>query len=227
MGFARAFLTLSLIYVIFTIASSTAKTQTFKCTSSGRKCNALIDYVSPNTTTLSTIKALFGIKHLRSLLGANNLPLSTPSSQTVSAQQTIKIPFPCMCTNGTGISNHVPVYKVVAGDFLFHIATEVFSRLVTYQQIQAVNRIEDESLIEVDQELWIPLPCSCDEVDGESVVHYGHAVASGSTVDAIAQEYNISAETLLRVNGLDSPSDLKAEVPFDVPLKVNMKLLLS
>ncbi|KAK6129429.1 hypothetical protein DH2020_036831 [Rehmannia glutinosa] len=193
--------------------------QPFRCASTGATCNALIDYVSPNATTLSAIRTLFTIKNLRSILGANNLPLSTPRTFPIAAQQTVKIPFPCVCNNGTGISNRRPNYTVVAGDGLYHIAAEVFSGLVTYQQIQAVNNISDPNLIMVGQNLWIPLPCSCDDVDGQRVVHYGHVVAQGSTVEGIAQQYNTSQDTILRLNNLTSSRDLLAGAVLDVPLR--------
>ncbi|KAA8546170.1 hypothetical protein F0562_020936 [Nyssa sinensis] len=225
-SFLRAFLTLSIIYV-FAIASSTAQAQTFRCTSTGRKCNALIDFVSPNATTLSAIRTLFGVRNLRTLLGANNFPFSTPSNRSVSARQIIKIPFPCMCTNGTGISNRRPNYTVVPDDTLSGIAEKVFAGLVTFQQIQNVNNIPNPDLILVGQVLWIPLPCSCDDVHEERVVHYGHMVASGSTVDGLAQQYNTSAQTLLTLNELASPNDLKANVPFDVPLKACTSRIVS
>lgn len=190
----------------------------FKCSSSGATCDAIIDYVSPNTTTLSALKALFNVKNLRSILGANNLPLTTPPNQTLNANQTLKIPFTCSCANGTGRSNKRPVYTVVPGDGLYHIAAEVFGNLVTLQQIQAANNIKDVNLIDVGQKLWIPLPCSCDEVDGQRVLHYGHVVSAGSSVEAIAQEYNTSQDTLLKLNGLTTPKDLKAGAVLDVPL---------
>ncbi|KAL7257302.1 hypothetical protein ACSBR1_003577 [Camellia fascicularis] len=214
MGLATALLTL---LSIFTVTA-----RAFNCTgSSGTTCNGLVGYISPNATTLSDIRTMFGIPHFRYLLGANNFPLSTPRNQTVSAKQVIKIPFTCHCTNnGTGIPrNRRPIYNVVAGDGLYHIAAKVFSGLVTYPEIQAVNNISDANLIEIGQELWIPLPCSCDEVEGQRVVHYGHVVQSGSSVDEIAQQYNVSADTLLKLNGLTSSNQLLADTPFDVPLK--------
>lgn len=194
-----------------------AQSSSFKC-SSNSTCDAIIDYVSPNTTTLSAVKALFNVKNLRSILGANNLPLTTPPNQTLIANHTLKIPFTCSCANGTGTSNKRPVYTVVPGDGLYHIAAEVFGNLVTDHQIQAANNIKDANLIFVGQKLWIPLPCSCDEVDGQRVLHYGHVVSPGSSVDAIAAQYNTSQDTLLRLNGLTSPKDLKAGAVLDVPL---------
>nr|GMC85300.1 lysM domain-containing GPI-anchored protein 2 [Ipomoea batatas] len=212
-----------LVIIITTTISSLimvveAQSSSFKCSSSNSTCDAIIDYVSPNTTTLSAVKALFNVKNLRSILGANNLPLTTPPNQTLIANHTLKIPFTCSCANGTGTSNKRPVYTVVPGDGLYHIAAEVFGNLVTDHQIQAANNIKDANLIFVGQKLWIPLPCSCDEVDGQRVLHYGHVVSPGSSVDAIAAQYNTSQDTLLSLNGLTSPKDLKAGAVLDVPL---------
>ncbi|XAR73048.1 hypothetical protein NMG60_11019900 [Bertholletia excelsa] len=217
MGFAVALLAVLSIYAATTPPSAA---QPFKCTTSGATCNALVGYVSPNSTTLSHIKSLFGVKNLRSLLGANNLPTSTPSSNPVAANSTIKIPFQCRCSNGSGVpSRRAPLYTVVKDDFLYHIAAEVFAGLVTDNQIQTANNISNPNLITAGQELWIPIPCSCDEVEGERVVHYGLVVQPGSTVEEISQGYNVSVNTLLQLNGLSSSKDLKAYTPFEVPLK--------
>lgn len=85
-------------------------------------------------------------------------------------------------------------------------------------EIQAVNNISDANLIIVGADLWIPLPCSCDEVGGERVVHYGYVVPGGATLEEIAQEYNTTQDTLLALNGLTS-KDLKAGAVLDVPLQ--------
>lgn len=205
-----------LVYVLFTSSTEAAG---FKCNSAGSTCDALVDYVLPNTTSISRIKTLFNVRNLRSILGVNNLPLSTLPNFTLSASTTLKIPFPCICANGTGISNKRPTYTVVKDDGLYHIAAEVFSGLVTYQDIQAANGIPDPNLIQIGQKLWIPLPCSCDDVDGQRVVHYGHLVSNGSTLEGIAQQFGTSQDTLLRLNGLANSKDLKADSILDVPLR--------
>jgi LysM repeat protein len=79
--------------------------------------------------------------------------------------------------------------------------------------------VADVNKIEVGQELWIPLPCSCDDVDGVKVVHYGHLVDAGSTVEGIAEQYGTTAATLLSLNQMANASDLKASQVLDVPLK--------
>lgn len=206
------------VVLLLVTTTTTSTAQPFRCISPST-CTSIIDYVLPNTTTLSALRTLFGVKNHRSLLGANNLPTTTSPNQTFPANQTLRIPFPCICRNGTGVSNGQPVYTVVAGDILSHIAEVVFSRLVTYQQIQAANNIPDANLILVGQQLRIPLPCSCDQVAGERVVHYGHLVGRGNTVAGIAQMYNTTEDTLLQLNSLNSTDDLMAGAVLDVPLR--------
>ncbi|KAJ8767034.1 hypothetical protein K2173_012545 [Erythroxylum novogranatense] len=212
------FIPLFLSILLLSTFAVKSSSQRFKCRSPAT-CQALVDYVSPNTTTLSHIKTLFSIKNLRSILGANNLPLSTSPNRTVNAKQTLKIPFPCLCRNATGVSNRKPVYTVQPGDGLYHIAAEVFSGLLTYPEIAAVNNITDVNLINVGQKLWIPLPCSCDEVGGMKVVHYGHVVEAGSSLDLIAREYGTSEATLMTLNNIVNASSLKAGQVLDVPLQ--------
>lgn len=105
------------------------------------------------------------------------------------------------------------------GDGLDFIARNIFSNLMTYQQIASVNNIPDPNLIDVGQQLVIPLPCSCDDVDGMKVVHYGYVVPSGSSVSRIASDYDTTEQTLLRLNGLASANALKADSVIDVPLR--------
>ncbi|KAG6761743.1 hypothetical protein POTOM_034976 [Populus tomentosa] len=216
MGFR--FIPLLLTLLLFSTLPTKSSSQTFKC-SSPLTCRSLIDYISPNTTTLSHIKTLFSIKNLRSILGANNLSLSTLPNFTIPAKHPIKIPFTCLCINNTGLSNKQPIYTVQKDDGLYHIAAEVFSGLVTYQEIAAVNNVTDVNLIEVGQKLWIPLPCSCDDVDGVKVVHYGHVVEAGSSLEVIAQEYGTSRNTLMKLNGIANGSSLLAGQVLDVPLQ--------
>ncbi|KAJ8447415.1 hypothetical protein Cgig2_019409 [Carnegiea gigantea] len=201
-----------------TTVTAQAPPPVFKCTAKST-CTALAGYVSPNTTTLGHIQSLFQLPSLLPLLGANGLPSSTPSTHKVPQNSTVRIPFPCRCTHGSGFSDHVPSYVVVKNDGLFHIASGVFSGLMAYQQIQTVNNITDANLIYVGQTLWIPLPCSCDDVDGQQVVHYAHVVAPNSTVNEIAKEFDTTSPTLMRLNGISDPRKLIAGQVLDVPLK--------
>ncbi|XP_017971749.1 PREDICTED: lysM domain-containing GPI-anchored protein 2 [Theobroma cacao] len=218
MGFAFAKLFLLLLPLLSSLTLEHSAAQGFNC-SSPRSCRALVGYVTVNNTDLGTIQSLFNVKNFRSILGANGLSLSTPRTHNISAQQVIKIPINCVCYNDTGTSSGAPIYEVKEGDFLFHIAAEIFSRLVTFQQITEANGIGNSSLIMPGQKLKIPLPCSCDDVNGEKVVHYAHIVKLGSTLEGIASEFGTDEGTLRRVNNITADNQLIADQPIDVPLK--------
>ncbi|KAI3913206.1 hypothetical protein MKW98_007222 [Papaver atlanticum] len=206
-----------LLLFVFTCSSRAG----FTCkTTKTSTCKSLAGYVSPNATTLSDIAARFGLlMDFDSLLGANSLPLDTPPDKVVDAKETIIIPFTCTCNNGTGVSDKSPVYKVLPGDFLYHIATDIFGLLITTDEIAAVNNISNPELIEVDQLLWIPIPCSCDNVDGNQVVHYAYVVPPSRSLDMVAKKFGVTVESLSKLNEISDGEELEAEVVLDVPLR--------
>ncbi|KAK7359586.1 hypothetical protein VNO77_01547 [Canavalia gladiata] len=190
----------------------------FKC-SGEATCHGLADYKNSNATTLRHIQTLFNVKHLLDIVGANNLPSNTLGNYTVVPNQVVKVPFPCKCGNNTGLSNGVPRYKIKEGDTLSGIADTVFAGLMKYQQIQVANKLPDANNITAGDTLWIPLPCSCDQVGSSSVVHYAHLVESGSSIEALAQQYSTTQQILLSLNGIDDPKSLQAGQVLDVPLR--------
>ncbi|KAJ8629279.1 hypothetical protein MRB53_022602 [Persea americana] len=215
---------LLLIFSFFLSATSAS----FRCTTRPT-CQGMIGYVSPNTTTLSSIKDLFGLEEAYSLLAANSWPTSD-SNRSIRAGSTVRIPFPCSCSSGTGTSDRTPYYTSKKGDQgLDYIARTIFREFVTYREIAAANNISDPDVIDVGQKLWIPLPCSCDDVDGARVVHYGHAVAKGSSVSQIAGEFGTTESTLMALNNgsITDPEDLQSGEILDVPLKGEGKYLLA
>ncbi|CAN1266620.1 LysM domain-containing GPI-anchored protein 2 [Linum perenne] len=212
---------LLLLITIFTLSTSPTSAASFQCNSSPSKCQSLVDYISPvNTTaTFAAVQTIYSIPDIRSLFGANNLPLSTPPNQTIPPKQSIKIPFPCRCRGGYGVSDRVPVYTMKKGDVLDDVAAEVFSGVVIAEEIVAVNNVAGKDLISVGERLWVPLPCNCDDVDGRKVVHYGHVAENGSSVEGIAERFGSSVEALMSVNGLKNGSGLVAGQVLDVPLR--------
>ncbi|KAI3965568.1 hypothetical protein MKX01_010525 [Papaver californicum] len=210
------------ILILFNQTFSAVTSKGFTCETNS-KCQSQVGYLPGNATTLSEIATLFGVKDFNSLLGANNLPLDTTPTKSVAVNATIKIPFTCSCNNGTGISDRSPIYNVTPDDFLDRIARDIFSLLITYQEIAAVNKISNPNLIDDGQSLWIPLPCSCDNLDGNQVDHYAHVVrlthgnGDVESLDMIARELGVTVESILKLNGgIEEPN---AETVIDVPLR--------
>ncbi|XP_020250419.1 chitin elicitor-binding protein-like [Asparagus officinalis] len=203
------FLLLLFLHLLLLPTSEPAR---FTCTSPSKStCHSLIGYTTPNATTLLRIKSLFQIKSLRSLLAATLSLHHRPSTQS-EGLTTPGYWVRTACARG-------PVYKVKAGDGLDSIARNVFNGFVTYQEIASASNITDPNLIVVGQGLVIPLPCSCDDAEGERVLHYGHVAGKGSSLEGIGSEFGVSGEVLMRVNGLKDPKELQAGQVLDVPLR--------
>ncbi|KAI3866206.1 hypothetical protein MKX03_005168 [Papaver bracteatum] len=203
---------------------TSANSEGFTCTTA-KTCKSLAGYLVPRPTTLSHIGTLFGfeLSDFSYLLGANNLPIDTPPTTSVVADKIIVIPFTCACKNGTGIADQTTRYTVQVGDFLDRIGRDIFSMLVTYEEIAAVNNFSNSNLIEVDQVLWIPLPCSCDDMEGNQVAHYAHVVrringdGDVESLEMIAKQFGVTVESLLKLN--DGNKKPNAETVLDIPLR--------
>lgn len=152
MGFAKVRSGLLFLVCVVPLALSPTSTAAlgFKCSATAN-CTALVGYRSPNATTLAIVQSLFGVAQLSSIIGANNLPELTSANTTVPQGQVVNIPFSCSCSNGTGTSELIPVYTVLPGDTLSHIAVDLFTNLVTFPDIQAVaaNNITNPDQIKV------------------------------------------------------------------------------
>ncbi|KAM0836472.1 hypothetical protein ACQ4PT_062290 [Festuca glaucescens] len=214
-------LSLSLFLLLAAALSPSPTAARFTCNARARAttCQALISYTPPPnaTTTLGDVRALFQLRSHRALLAANALPLSTP--QTAPAPSPVRVRLPCLCSAGAGATFQRPTYKVRAGDTLDSVARAVFAGLVTYRDIAAANNVSDPNRVAVGQELWVPLPCSCDPVGGVGVVHLTYVVPAGSSVAGIAEAYGTTEETILALNRMPDAKSLLAGQVLDVPLR--------
>ncbi|KAK7368602.1 hypothetical protein VNO80_10630 [Phaseolus coccineus] len=220
MGAGKGAVWMAKVIALVAIAVVATVEAKFVCNSANHSaCGALIGYSHVNRTTLGDIQTLFNVKKLVDILGANNLPSNTTKHHEVGPNEVVKVPFPCRCFNGTGLSDRVPLYKIKKDDTLYNIATTTFGGLVTYPQIKEANNIPDENNITAGATIYIPLPCSCDAVDGSRVVHYAHPVAAQSTVESIAEQFGTTQQILLTLNGISDPKTLQAGQILDVPLQ--------
>ncbi|KAL6844899.1 hypothetical protein ACP4OV_025558 [Aristida adscensionis] len=204
-------------------AAPGARAARFACNATAPRaqtCQALVSYAPPNGTaaaTLAHVRELFQLRSHRALLAANGLPLSTPPSAPAPAP--LRVRLPCLCSGGAGATFQRPTYRIRAGDTLDAIARGVFAGLVSFQDIAAANNISDPNKVAVGQQLWIPVPCSCDPVAGQPVVHYTYVVPAGSSLAGIAQELGTTEETILSVNRMPDAKSVLAGQVLDVPLR--------
>uniref|UniRef100_A0A0D9VP79 LysM domain-containing protein n=1 Tax=Leersia perrieri TaxID=77586 RepID=A0A0D9VP79_9ORYZ len=212
--------TVAILLLVSLLANPTSAANFTCLAAAATTCQSAIVYTSPNATTYGELLTRFNTTTLRDLLGANDLAETTPSTTAVAANSTIRIPFRCRCDGKVGQSDHHPVYVVQPQDGLDAIARNVFNAYVTYQEIATANNIPDPNKILVNQTLWIPLPCSCDKVEGSDVIHLAYSVASKETTAGIAAKYGVTESTLLKTNQIDDPKKLQMGQILDVPQPV-------
>ncbi|KAE8698768.1 hypothetical protein F3Y22_tig00110597pilonHSYRG00808 [Hibiscus syriacus] len=107
----------------------------------------------------------------------------------------------------TGTSTGGPTYTVQPGDGLFHIAAEVFSRLVLFREIAVANNILDPNLIELRRRRRAESGALRSR--GEAEQYFG----------GIVREFGADEQTLGRINEITAQNELRAEQPIDVPLR--------
>lgn len=210
------------VLLLLLLAAAPASAANFTCNAMGATCQSAMGYSVPNATTYAGLAGRFNTTTtLAELLGANNLAPDTPGSAAIPANTTVRVPYRCRCgSNGKGHSDGGPVYVVQPQDWLYNIATFVYGAFVTYQEIAGANGIPDPSRIDAGQKLTIPLPCSCDQVAGADVMHLAYSVAKGEEASAIAAKFGVDQQTMLTLNGVADPKDLKQGQILDVPLPV-------
>nr|XP_010918231.1 chitin elicitor-binding protein-like [Elaeis guineensis] len=148
-----------------------------------------------NVASQDNLFAGIGRSEVCALLDDNGLPLSIHSSVAIYANSTIYICFSCFCSNSTDVParNH-PLYKIKASNGLDTISCNIFNGFITYEDIAMANKIPNPNKIEVGQKLWIPLPYSCDLMDGATMVHYTHMVVTESSIEGIMAEFRMDED---------------------------------
>jgi hypothetical protein len=154
-----------LIFVSLILASSLTFTATAKSTiepcSSNDTCNALLGYTLYTDLKVSEVASLFQVDPI-SILLANAIDISYPDVENhiLPSKLFLKIPITCSCVDGIrkSVSTH---YKTRPSDNLGSIADSVYGGLVSAEQIQEANSVNDPSLLDVGTSLVIPLPCAC------------------------------------------------------------------
>ena len=101
-------------------------------------------------------------------------------------------------------------YTIQVGDTLFAVAQRFG---ITVEEIAASNEITDVNLIEVGQEIIIPVPGGEEAVTGEQV----HIVQAGENLFRIALKYNLSYETVAAYNGIPWPYTIKVGQVIKIP----------
>ena len=197
------FFSLVLANVVFVSSKSTIE----PCSNSD-SCNAMLSYTLYTELKVSEVASLFQVDPI-AILTANAIDISYPDVENhiLPSQLFIKIPINCSCIDGIrkSVSTH---YKIRPSDTLSSIADSVYSGLVSADQIREANSILDPTVLDVGQNLVVPLPCTCFNGTDNSLpaIYLSYVVKPVDSLIAIAKRYSTTITDLMNVNAMGSTS---------------------
>ncbi|OVA06152.1 Peptidoglycan-binding lysin domain [Macleaya cordata] len=187
--------------------------------SNSDSCNAMVGYTLYTDLKVSQVASLFQIDPI-SLLTANAIDISYPDVENhiLPSKLFLKIPITCSCVDG--IRKSVTTrYKTRPSDTLALIADNVYSGLVSADQIREANSVSDPSVLDVGQILTVPLPCTCFNSSDNNLpaVYLSYVVRPMDTLAGIAAGYSTTITDLMNVNAMGSQA-IKAGDILAVPI---------
>ncbi|KAK2442207.1 LysM domain-containing GPI-anchored protein 1 [Trifolium repens] len=197
------FLFLSSLLFITTTSKSTIE----PCTNSDT-CNALLGYTLYTNLKVSEVSSLFQIDPI-SLLTANAIDISYPDVEhhILPSKLYLKIPISCSCVDGIRKSVSTN-YKIRPSDTLSSIADSVYGGLVSSDQLREANSITDPNVLDVGQNLVVPLPCTCFNGSDNALpaIYLSYVVQPLDSLGSIASRYFTTLTDLMNVNALGGTS---------------------
>ncbi|KAM0933997.1 putative LysM domain-containing protein [Dioscorea sansibarensis] len=171
-------------------------------------CNALLGYTLYTDLKVSEVAALFQADPI-AILTANSIDISIPDVENHILPSGLFLKIPTLCSCSDGIRKSISTrYKTRPADTLASIANSIYGGLVSADQIKDANSISDPAVIDVGQNLVIPLPCTCFNSTDNLLpaVYLSYVVQDDDTVPAIAARYFTTVADIMNVNAMGSPS---------------------
>ena len=209
------------VLLLFNVAIVTTKSTIEPC-SNNDSCNALLGYTLYTDLKVSELAALFQIDPIV-LLSANSIDISYPDveSHILPSQLFVKIPIICSCVDGIrkSVATH---YKTRPSDTLSNIADAVYGGLVSADQIKEANSISDSAVLDVGQNLVVPLPCTCFNGTDNFLpaIYMSYVVKPVDTLAGIAARYKTTTTDLMGVNALGNAAIEDGDI-LAIPLSGN------
>ncbi|XP_021740362.1 lysM domain-containing GPI-anchored protein 1-like [Chenopodium quinoa] len=204
---------------ILSILSLVSSKSTIEPCSNSDSCNAMLGYTLYTDLKVSEVAALFGIDPI-ALLTANSIDISYPDVENhiLPSQLFLRIPISCSCVDGIrkSVSTH---YKTRPSDSLSSIADSIYGGLVSADQLREANSITDTAVLDVGQNLVVPLPCTCFNNTDNSLpaIYLSYVVQPADTLPGIAARYRNTITDLMNVNAMGSTAIFPGDI-LSVPL---------
>lgn len=216
---------LTLLFHLF--STITSKSTIEPCTNSD-SCNALLGYTLYTDLKVSELSSLFQIDPI-SLLTANAIDISYPDVEhhILPSKLFLKIPISCSCVDGIRKSVSTN-YKIRPSDTLSTIADSVYGGLVSSDQLKEANSISDPSVLDVGQNLVVPLPCTCFNGSDNALpaIYLSYVVQPLDSLSYIAARYFTTLTDLMNVNAMGTTSISDGDI-LAIPIPGNSVFALN
>lgn len=197
----------AIVWFLFLVTSNVglvmAKSTIEPCTNSDT-CSALLGYTVYTDLKVSEVGSLFNVDPV-SILTANAIDISYPDVENhiLPSQLYLKIPITCSCVDGIRKSVSTK-YKTRPSDTLASIAGQVYSGLVSADQLREANGVQDPDVLDVGTNLVVPLPCTCFNGTDNSLpaIYLSYVVKEVDTLAGIAARYRTTLTDLMNVNAM-------------------------
>ncbi|KAK8491043.1 hypothetical protein V6N12_036919 [Hibiscus sabdariffa] len=210
---------ISICFIIFSNVALVTSKSTIEPCSNSDYCNALLGYTLYTDLKVAEVASLFQVDPI-AVLTANAIDISYPDVENhiLPSRLFLKIPIQCSCVDGIRKSVSTK-YKTRPQDTLSSIADSIYAGLVSADQIREANSIADPSVLDVGQNLVVPLPCTCfnGTDNGLPAIYLSYVVNPVDTLAGIAASYSTTITDLMNVNAMGTTS-IKAGDILAVPL---------
>ena len=178
-------------------------------------CNAIALYIAASTDILSDIANRFDSDSWSSIQTLNNITDVT----SVHVGELILIPFDCKCENGT--LGHTFTYTTTQTDELETISEILYGNLSSSALIQSANPDEDFLDLQENENLSIPINCSCGDpsVSDKYGLFGTYSAQLDDTLSSISSQFNVSSDLIQSYNPSVSFNPLEVHSILFIPSK--------
>jgi len=217
-----------LFLFLFKLFSTTTSKSTIEPCTTSDTCNSLLGYTLYTDLKVSELSSLFQIDPI-SLLTANSIDISYPDVEhhILPSKLYIKIPIQCSCVDGIRKSVSTN-YKIRPSDTLSSIADSIYGGLVSSDQLREANSVTDPNVLDVGQNLVVPLPCTCfnGSDNGLPAIYMSYVVQPLDSLNSIAASYFTTLTDLMNVNAMGTTGISAGDI-LAIPIPGNFILALT
>ncbi|KAK2647148.1 hypothetical protein Ddye_022343 [Dipteronia dyeriana] len=158
---------------------------------------------APDFLDLASIADLFSVSR-RLIAEPSNI--SSPSSPLIQ-DQPLFVPLTCGCKT-LNVSNTISFanlsVRIKSGDTFYHVSTEYFQNLTTYQSVQIVNPTVEPTKLEVGDIIYFPIFCKCpNQTQLQNQVKYlvSYVLQPSDNLSIVASRFGVQTQDIIDLNG--------------------------